>query len=284
MSKEKDRSRKDHSVSQFQEDWFTDDRFKDWVKRVPSNSCKAYCIICSKSIDVTSSGSSALMSHAKGKCHTDKVEKRSRNVIGSFLVKPSVDVDVDVEEVATPSQESPSCSKTQTKLAYDCKDDTIDAEILWSLYVVKTHQSYRSCDTLGKIFKRAFKKDPVAQHFQLKKDKARYFIVYGIFPSFQRTVISNIRNSLLFSLSFDESYNRDKKMCQMDVNIRFWNNIKNIAETSYLTSKFLLRPNAQNLKEDIFASLEPLEKGKFIHLSMDGPTVNWNVLQLVDDE
>lgn len=270
--------RKDHSLSQFQEDWLTDDRFKEWVKRVPTNSHKAYCIICAKSINVTSSGCSALISHAKSKCHNDKIEQRSRNVISNYLAKPSLDV-----EVATPLA-SPSCSKTQTKLAYDCQNETIDAEILWSLYVVQTHQSYRSCDLLNKIFKRAFKNDPAAQNFQLKKDKARYFIIYGIFPFFQKNVISNIRNSLFFSLSFDESYNRDKKMCQMDVNIRFWNNIKNIAETSYLTSKFLLRPNAENLKKDIFASLEPLEKSKFIHLSMDGPTVNWNVLQLVDDE
>ena len=78
--------RKDYFISQFQEDWLTDDRFKEWVKRAPNNSHKAYCMICAKSINVMSSGCSALISHSKGKGHTDKMEQRSRNVIGGFSV------------------------------------------------------------------------------------------------------------------------------------------------------------------------------------------------------
>ena len=178
-----------------------------------------------------------------------------------------------------------SCSKTQSKIpcGYDVKDDTVDAEILWCLNMVETHQSYRSVNDVPKLFKRMFKTDPVAQKFKLMKDKARYYIVYGIFPSFQATVIKNIQKSKFYSVSFDESFNHHRQMCQMDINIRYWNEIKYIAETTYLTSRFLLRPNAENLKDELFAGIEMLEKSKFVHLSMDGPTTNWNVLQLLDD-
>ena len=41
----------------------------------------------------------------------------------------------------------------------------------------------------------------------------------------------------------------------MDVNLRYWNGENNIAETSYLDSKFLLRPNAENLKCELVASI-----------------------------
>ena len=84
-------------------------------------------------------------------------------------------------------------------------------------------------------------------------------------------------------MSFDESFNRHRQMCQMDVNIQYWNEIKHIAETTYLSSRFLLRPTAENVKDELFAGIEMLEKGKFLHLAMDGPKTNWKVLQLVDD-
>ena len=72
-------------------------------------------------------------------------------------------------------------------------------------------------------------------------------------------------------------------MCQMEVNIQYWNEIKHTAEAMYLTSKFLSCPNVENIKNELFAGIEMLEKRKFLHLSMDGPSTNWNVLQLVDD-
>ena len=62
----------------------------------------------------------------------------------------------------------------------------------------------------------------------------------------------------------------------MDVNLRYWNDEKNIAET-------LLRPNAENLKCELVASRTGSDIAKFLQLSMDGPNTNWNVLNLVSN-
>ena len=51
---------------------------------------------------------------------------------------------------------------------------------------------------------------------------------------------------------------------------------KNIVETSYLDSKFLLRPSSENLKCELVASIAGLDMFKFLQLSMDGPNTNWN--------
>ena len=59
-----------------------------------------------------------------------------------------------------------------------------------------------------------------------------------------------------------------------------WNNEKNIVETSYVTSQFLLRPNAPNL---IDAIIESIPESKFLHVAMDGPSTNWNVLEMIDN-
>ena len=65
----------------------------------------------------------------------------------------------------------------------------------------------------------------------MKKDKARYMIVCGIYPAFKQQLNTTINASPWFSVSFDESLNRHQQKCQMDVNIRYWNNEKIIVET-----------------------------------------------------
>ena len=69
----------------------------------------------------------------------------------------------------------------------------------------------------------------------------------------------------------------------MDVNIRFFNNTTNMVVTRYLDSKFLERPNADNLFTCICESISGLWELKFLQLSMDGPSVNWVVLDKLDD-
>ena len=63
-----------HSVSSFQEEWYTNKRYKLSISK-SSKSAGARCTLCKKDIDVSTMGNSALDSHAKGKKH--RVEERS---------------------------------------------------------------------------------------------------------------------------------------------------------------------------------------------------------------
>ena len=60
----------------------------------------------------------------------------------------------------------------------------------------------------------------------------------------------------------------------LDVNLSYWNVEKNVAETSYLDSKFVLRPNSKNMKCELVASITGLDMAKFLQLSMDGLNTN----------
>ena len=71
---------------------------------------------------------------------------------------------------------------------------------------------------------------------------------------------------------------------QMDVAIRFWNNSKKQAETWYLTSEFLHRPNAENLVNSLSSALKHLDQQNLLQLSMDGASINWNVLDIVSEK
>ena len=157
---------KEHSTTSFQEDWLTDDRYKIWVRRVPDKPHKAYCTLCKRSIDIATGGATALDSHQGGKGHGEKLKERKKNQSGSFF-QASSDMDVVEGNIIASSSTS---SSTQPKLAYDVTNDVIDAEILWCLYMVENHQSYRPIPTL---IKRMFKVDPAAQGFQMGEDKSR---------------------------------------------------------------------------------------------------------------
>ena len=116
----------------------------------------------------------------------------------------------------------------------------------------------------------------------MKKGKDRYMLVYGLCPAL-KTKQTKINVSPWFSVSFDESLNRYQQKCQMDVNICYWDGEKNGAQSVYYDSRFLQRPNAVNLKEEILNAIKNLDIGKFLHLSIDGPNANWNVLDLIND-
>ena len=70
----------------------------------------------------------------------------------------------------------------------------------------------------------------------------------------------------------------------MDLQVRFWDNEKKKVCTRYRGSKFVQRPNAKNLCDVLISSLKDLSAERLIQLSMDGPSTNWYVLQLLNDD
>ena len=96
-------------------------------------------------------------------------------------------------------------------------------------------------------------------------------------------LLGQINSSPQFSLSFVEILNTALQKCQMDVNVRFFNNTTNMVVTGYLDCNFLERPNADNLFSWIRESISGLSESKFLQLFLDGPSVSWVVLDKLND-
>lgn len=222
--------KKKHSIASFQEDWLHNEQLKSWVRKVEKQSYKAYCVLCCKTIDIGNGGVSALYSHQKGKTHVDIVKGKSENRIGSFFQKK-----VEIPNTTQPDKAAVSTCKKPPR--YVVSDDVLEAEIVWCLHLVQSHHSYRSCDPLSAVFQRMFKNSPIAEQFQLKKDKARYLIIYGIYPALILSLQKKINASPWYSVSFDESLNQNQQRCQMDINIRYWDTEKNQAISTYYDSR-----------------------------------------------
>ena len=107
----------------------------------------------------------------------------------------------------------------------------------------------------------------IAANFWLVKTKSRYIILYGIAPEL-----------MIWSLDHFSLF------CLIGYRCAFCNDKTGLAERKYFQSQFLRRPTAQNLFNSLYKSKSEREKSKLLQLAMDGPDVNWNVLDLFDDK
>ena len=64
-------------------------------------------------------------------------------------------------------------------------------------------------------------------------------------------------------------------MGQMDVVINFWDNVANKVCTHYLHSTAICHARQEDLFKHFISALDSLDLKKLLHVSMDGPNVNW---------
>ena len=87
-------------------------------------------------------------------------------------------------------------------------------------------------------------------------------------------LISDIKSSPFFSISFDESLNYSFQNCQMDIITPFWNKNLNQASTRYFDSKFIGHPNSRNFLESLNCFIVVLSHKNLTQLAMDGHRSN----------
>lgn len=69
----------------------------------------------------------------------------------------------------------------------------------------------------------------------------------------------------------------------MNVDVRYWNRKKDIVEIRCYDCKFIRQRSTQNLFSNLKESMTDFDKNKLIQLALDGPIINWNVLDILDD-
>ena len=97
-------------------------------------------------------------------------------------------------------------------------------------------------------------------------------------PFVKDPLVKNIVASPFYTVSFDESVNRVLQNEQMDVQVCYWDVSTSMASTRHFDSRFLLRPNAQNLLDCLVQSINSHPVENFMQLFMDRPTANWVVI------
>ncbi|XP_067143074.1 uncharacterized protein [Centruroides vittatus] len=260
--------------------------FNSWLGTVKDDDTKAFCRICCKVFSLSNMGKCALISHANSSSHVEiKRSKSEQTSLVRFLTPTnsnSSNSQQNVCETASVVEEKSKIINEQslikstflssTLTPFVIKDDVIKAEITWALAVVKKKMSLNSCTDIKNIFKKMFPDSSIATQFQLGPDKASYIINYGLAHYFREKLIDGVTSCDNITISFDKSLNKVAQRTQMDLVIKHWDESKDKVMTRYLNSVFLDHSTDTHL-----------DLAKILHICMDGPNVNINFLNKLED-
>lgn len=264
--------------------WLDKEPYKQWLREDPGgNMHKAFCHVCKRDIDISSMGESALSSHCKGKKHTELMKVLSATVpVSSLFSSNSKSMsDQTSSPSATSSNTVPTPCVSVESLS-STKTEAMKAEVLWTLKVVTSHYSFKSCEGNSVLFQRMFSDSAVARQFSCGERKTAYLAAFGIGPYLQSSLKLRLKKESAYVLLFDETLNSQLQKKQMDVHVRFWDN--DTIHTHFFKSEFMGHAAASDICDRLEPIIEELGYSKLIQLSMDGPNVNWKVFNSLQEQ
>ena len=119
------------------------------------------------------------------------------------------------------------------------KERVFTAEIFHTLNIVTNHQSFNSSKNSSAVYKVMFPDSQIAQQFTCSPTKVKYLSEFGLAPYYEQKLITKLDEVPYYSLSFDESLNRQTKNEQMDFSVRYWDTEIEQVVDHYLTFKFI---------------------------------------------
>lgn len=145
-----------------------------------------------------------------------------------------------------------------------------------------SHFSYNSAHDIADVFRVMFPDSTIAQHMSCGPTKLSYIISFGIAPYFRELLLTDLKQAPCFVISFDESFNQELQQEQMDFYVRYFR--RDRVESRYLTSAFLGHTTAEHLKLKFDEATQHIDVKKLVQISMDGPNVNWKLLDTIAEE
>ncbi|GBN02756.1 Kinesin-like protein unc-104 [Araneus ventricosus] len=258
----------------FKQEWLEIPEYASWLRECQTNKYSAMCLLCNSAFSLSNMGKQALTSHQKSKKHEKAIAARkgSRDLRDEYPKK--VVQDVSSCQNVPPKQDA-------NLLTYLRPETVSEAEILWCLYSVMEHSSFRSAGWAVDLMKRMFTDSEIVKKMSLQRTKIAYTCVHGIAPYFVLQLQKMLADCSHLVVGFDESLNKIAQKQQMDLSIRFWNKDVNKVQTRYLTSMFLGHSTARDLLQSFKEALTQfsINSNKIIQISMDGPNVNHKFLK-----
>ena len=280
----------------FSTDWIDEKlnpQWSSWLKQTSSNE-SALCSICNKTFTLSNMGIQAVKSHATGKKHLANISSKQKTInIQEFLSKKQSsgensknenssvvkEIGLCVEKEKCDQGENNINVKRVTLNDFSFKNDLLKSEIYWTCGTVSSHMSIRQAESCQKLFGKMFPDSKYAENFSVYKNKHSYLATHGLYPYFKDQLTQDLCNSDFFSVSFDESLNKVAQKTQMDIHVKYLDKTTGLVATRYLTSEFLVTCKAVDLLRHLHQGLGYVKKDRMLSVAMDGPNVNWKMIQ-----
>ncbi|KAK3920716.1 Zinc finger protein 862 [Frankliniella fusca] len=176
----------------FQEKWLHDEKFRNWLQRVPGEPTKAKCSACDV---VLKAGKSDLDKHGESAKHAKNVKSvRSNQTVDNMFNKNDA--------------------------ARKHADAVKRAEIQMSAFFAENNIPFLAADQLLKVQKKVLKDSPTVKDMKLGRDKCNA-IVRNVIAKVETEELVGILKKNLFCILLDESTDagNDKAMCVLTVYI-----------------------------------------------------------------
>lgn len=214
-----------------------DDLFKRWLAPT-ENDNNAMCKLCKKTFSLGTMGLKAVESHMRGEKHQRYVAAASgtRLIPGALLP-------------AAQPQPSSSVTSQSAMTSFVSPPETQKAEVLWVLFTVVRHHSFKSNEDVSGVFAAMFPDSQIAKSLTCGENKTAYIAKYGL-ASFIKKDLSRSVSEKTYVVMFDESMNKTTKTKQMDLHLRFWGTDETGSQhviSRYYGSEFLGHSRAEDI-------------------------------------
>ena len=111
-------------------------------------------------------------------------------------------------------------------LVVHAKED-LQTEIRWVIATVMCNLSPNAASNMTQLFGSLCPDSKIAKDVTLGRTKISYILNFGLAPYFKSLLIEEIKKTPCYLISFDESLNKITQNCQMNLLVRFWNEVSN---------------------------------------------------------
>lgn len=264
----------------FNKSWLSMTDYTHWLAEAPSAK-DARCRLCQRNFGLGNMGIAALRKHANGQKHKTLLQSvsNSSNIMQQFC-KPAATPAVTIASASSDATSSSCAAVSVTSdvassslptpgvIPFHSRQNATSAEVMVCLHAIKFGNSLRSVEDMVDVCKMVFPDSTIAQEMQMKKDKVRYTIIYGIAPYAVQKLLDNVEKCKWYVLLYDESLNRVAQRGQMDIHIRFWNGDR--VTTRYLTSAFLGHATSTELRKGLESAMQEnhLDSAKMLQVGI----------------
>ena len=211
----------------FKKAFMENDKYKSWLKS-GTTVYSAKCSVCVSEFNVAWECESAVRIYERGSTYVRNMtdlESVKKSLMPLFFRKTPVHSDASsfsasdiCEKLANPSASS---QPTVIDELVSQRASVTRVEIIWVLRLVKNDYSFRSCLEPDEFLRDMFPNNDIASNFKLLKTKCAYLVTHGVAPWMKSNLQVEVSNSLLHSVSFDESLNVVLQENQVDIQVRF---------------------------------------------------------------
>lgn len=191
--------------TKFSDSWLGDGEFQSWLARDKKSDRSAKCKLCMCTIELSNMGRRALTSHLTSKKHVSRAQNKDsqggllktwiQSSKSTAVSQPSaIDSSFSVASNSTCSSDNTNITsnteenKDGSIMSYAIKEEVFKAEILWTLNLVRGHQSYNSSKNTSALFNVMFPDSSIAKKFSCGPSKCSYLTVYFLAPYFKKII------------------------------------------------------------------------------------------------